>query len=321
VFIVLVISFLLTIGTRESTRVNAVMVGVKLLVLAFFVVVAFTAFNSSHFTPFAPNGASGVTVAAGVIFFAYIGFDAVSTGSEESNNPGRDLPIAIIGSLLISTVIYVLVAIAAVGVAPIETLTGSDAPLAAALREGAGLPWAGGILAAGALVAITTVVLVIMYGQTRIFFAMCRDGMFPRKLAHVHPRFGTPARLTIGFGILIAILAALIPLGEIVKLVNIGTLFAFLLVNIGVLVLRRTRPDMPRPFRVPWAPVLPIVGCLFVVYLMTQLPLTTWVRFIVWLIVGLIIYFAYSRRHSRIRLEGSAAGPNALDPDDNSEPR
>ena len=138
---------------------------------------------------------------------------------------------------------------------------------------------------------------------------------------HVHPRFGTPARLTIGFGILIAILAALIPLGEIVKLVNIGTLFAFLLVNIGVLVLRRTRPDMPRPFRVPWSPVLPIVGCLFVVYLMTQLPLTTWVRFIVWLIVGLIIYFAYSRRHSRIRLEGSAAGPNALDPDDDSEPR
>ena len=172
-------------------------------------------------------------------------------GRRNRKNPGRDLPIAIIGSLLISTVIYVLVSIAAVGVAPVETLTGSDAPLAAALREGAGLPWAGGILAAGALVAITTVVLVIMYGQTRIFFAMCRDGMFPRRLAHVHPRFGTPARLTIGFGILIAILAAFIPLGEIVKLVNIGTLFAFLLVNIGVLVLRRTRPDMPRPFRVP----------------------------------------------------------------------
>ncbi len=321
VFIVLLISFLLTIGTRESTRVNAVMVAVKLIVLAFFIVVAFTAFNSSHFTPFAPNGVSGVTVAAGVIFFAYIGFDAVSTGSEESNNPGRDLPIAIIGSLLISTVIYVLVSIAAIGVAPIETLTGSDAPLAAALREGAGLPWAGGILAAGALVAITTVVLVIMYGQTRIFFAMCRDGMFPRRLAHVHPRFGTPARLTIGFGVLIAILAAFIPLGEIVKLVNIGTLFAFLLVNIGVLVLRHTRPDMPRPFRVPWSPVLPIVGCLFVIYLMTQLPLTTWVRFIVWLIIGMIIYFAYSRRHSRVRLEGAAAGPNALNPDAGSEPR
>ncbi|HSU36132.1 MAG TPA: amino acid permease [Propionibacteriaceae bacterium] len=321
VFIVLVISFLLTIGTRESARVNAIMVGVKLLVLAFFIVVAFTAFNSSHFTPFAPNGVSGVTVAAGVIFFAYIGFDAVSTGSEESTNPGRDLPIAIIGSLLISTVIYVLVSIAAVGVAPVETLTGSDAPLAAALREGAGLPWAGGILAAGALVAITTVVLVIMYGQTRIFFAMCRDGLFPRRLAHVHPRFGTPARLTIGFGILIAILAAFIPLGEIVKLVNIGTLFAFLLVNIGVIVLRHTRPDMPRPFRVPLSPVLPIIGCLFVVYLMSQLPLTTWVRFIVWLIIGLIIYFAYSRRHSRVRLEGGIAGRNALDPNTGSEPR
>ena len=309
VFIVLLITLLLVRGTRESARVNAVMVGVKLLVLAFFVVVAFTAFNSGNFVPFAPNGVSGITVAAGVIFFAYIGFDAVSTGSEESNNPGRDLPIAVIGSLLISTVVYVLVAIAAVGVAPIATLAESDAPLAAALREGAGLPWAGGVLAAGALVAITSVVLVIMYGQTRIFFAMCRDGMFPRRLAHVHPRYGTPARLTIGFGILIAILAAFVPLGEIVKLVNIGTLFAFVLVNIGVIVLRRTRPDMPRPFRVPLSPVLPIIGVLFCLYLMAQLPLTTWVRFVVWLVIGLAIYFLYSRRHSRVRMEHRRLGP------------
>jgi APA family basic amino acid/polyamine antiporter len=320
VFIVLLITVLLVRGTRESATVNAVMVGVKLIVLAFFVIVAFTAFNSGNLVPFAPQGVSGITVAAGVIFFAYIGFDAVSTGSEESNNPGRDLPIAIIGSLLISTVIYVLVAIAAVGVAPIDTLSESDAPLAAALREGAGIPWAGGVLAAGALIAITSVVLVIMYGQTRIFFAMCRDGLFPRRLAHVHPRYGTPARLTIGFGILIAILAAFVPLGEIVKLVNIGTLFAFVLVNIGVIVLRRTRPDMPRPFRVPLSPVLPIIGILFCLYLMTQLPLTTWVRFVVWLVIGLAIYFLYSRRHSRARLENEGGGPG-VHPSDNPDDR
>ena len=311
VFIVLLITFLLVRGTRESARVNAVMVGIKLLVLAFFVVVAFSAFNSGHFVPFAPQGVQGVTVAAGVIFFAYIGFDAVSTGSEESNNPGRDLPIAVIGSLLISTVIYILVAIAAVGVAPVEVLTGSDAPLAAALREGAGIPWAGAVLAAGALIAITTVVLVIMYGQTRIFFAMCRDGLFPRRLAKVHPRYGTPSRLTIGFGVFISLLAAFIPLGEIVKLVNIGTLFAFLLVNIGVIVLRRIRPDMERPFRVPWVPVLPIIGIAFVIALMVQLPGETWIRFVVWLVIGMLIYFLYSRKHSRLRLEldNKEAGP------------
>jgi len=301
ILIVAIITVLLTLGTRESTTANAVMVVIKLCVLMFFIVVAFTAFNSSHFTPFAPDGFAGIASAAGVIFFAYIGFDAVSTGSEESKNPGRDLPIAVIGSLVISTVLYVLVAIAAIGVAPVEVLTGSDAPLAAALREGAGIPWAGGVLALGALIAITSVVLVIMYGQTRIFFAMCRDGLLPRKLAHVHPRYGTPARLTIGFGVLIAILAALVPLDEIVKLVNIGTLFAFVLVNIGVIVLRRTRPDMPRPFRVPFSPVFPLIGIAFCVYLMTVLPGETWIRFVVWLVIGMVIYFAYSRSHSRAR--------------------
>ncbi len=301
ILIVAVITVLLTLGTRESSRANAIMVVVKIVVLVFFVVVAFTAFDSGNFQPFAPQGVTGITAAAGIIFFAYIGFDAVSTGSEESKNPGRDLPIAIIGSLLVSTVIYVLVAIAAVGVAPVDTLSGSDAPLAAALREGAGIPWAGGLLALGALVAITSVVLVIMYGQTRIFFAMCRDGLMPRRLAKVHPRYGTPARLTIGFGVLIAILAAFVPLGAIVELVNIGTLFAFVLVNLGVIILRRTRPDMPRPFRVPLSPVLPLIGIALCVYLMAQLPLDTWLRFLFWLAVGLVIYFTYSYRHSRLR--------------------
>src|SRR3982751_584833 len=225
------------------------------ITLLFFIVVAFANFGTGNFQPFAPEGVDGVTAAAAVIFFAYIGFDAVSTGSEEARRPERDLPLAIIGSLLICTLFYVLTAVGALGIASPDQMKGSDAPLATALDEGAGISWAAGVLALGAVVAITSVVLVIFYGQTRIFFAMCRDGLLPRKLATVNQRFGTPARLTIGLGVLIAILAALVPLGEIVKLVNIGTLFAFVLVNIGVIILRRTRPEMPRPYRVPWSPV------------------------------------------------------------------
>jgi APA family basic amino acid/polyamine antiporter len=313
VVVVLAITVLLTIGTRESARINAVMVIVKIVILLFFIVVAITAFNSSHFTPFAPKGIPGIAAAASTIFFAYIGFDAVTTASEETKKPARDLPIAIIGSLLISTLLYVLVSFTAVGIANTKTLAGSDAPLSTALREGAGIPWAGAVLSLGALIAITSVVLVIMYGQTRIFFAMCRDGLLPRRLASVSPRFGTPAKITIGFGILIAILAALVPLGVIVELTNIGTLFAFILVNIGVIILRRTRPDLERPFKVPLAPVVPIIGILLCGYLIVQLPIETKLRFVVWLVVGLIIYFTYSRTHSRLRTGEKADVPSLGD--------
>jgi APA family basic amino acid/polyamine antiporter len=301
VVVVLGITLLLTIGTRESTRINAVMVGVKIVILLFFIIVAITAFDPTHFTPFAPKGVPGIAAAASTIFFAYIGFDAVTTASEETKKPARDLPIAIIGSLLISTVLYVLVSFTAVGIANTKTLADSDAPLSTALREGAGIPWAGAVLSLGALIAITSVVLVIMYGQTRIFFAMCRDGLLPRRLASVSPRFGTPAKITVGFGILIAILAALVPLSVIVELTNIGTLFAFILVNIGVIVLRRTRPDLERPFKVPFVPVFPAIGIILCGYLIVQLPIETKLRFVVWLIIGLVIYFTYSRKHSRVR--------------------
>src|SRR3954449_13246405 len=315
VVIVLAITFLLVRGTRESATANMVMVVIKIGILIFFIAAAITSFDPANFKNFSPHGFSGITSAAGLIFFAYIGFDAVSTGSEESRNPGKDLPVAIVGSLSLSTLLYILVAIAAVGVAPISTMTSSensDAPLSAALEAGTGLSWASAVLSLGALIAITSVVLVVMYGQTRIFFAMCRDGLLPRRLAAVHPRYGTPARLTIGFGILIAILAAFVPLGEIVKLVNIGTLFAFILVNIGVIVLRRTKPDMRRPFRVPVSPLLPAIGVACCLYLIAQLPVTTYLRFVVWLAVGLVIYFTYSIRHSRPRLrEEHRGGPRA----------
>ncbi|MFI7602953.1 amino acid permease [Actinoplanes sp. NPDC049681] len=309
VFIVLAITLLLVRGVTESARVNLVMVVVKLTVLLFFIVVALFNFGTGHFQPFAPDGVDGVTSAAAIIFFAYIGFDAVSTGSEEARNPAKDLPLAIIGSLVICTIFYVLTAVGAIGIASPQQLEGSDAPLAAALDQGAGISWAAGILALGAVVAITSVVLVIMYGQTRIFFAMCRDGLLPQRLATVNQRYGTPATLTIGLGVLIAILAALVPLSEIVKLVNIGTLFAFILVNVGVIILRRTRPEMPRPYRVPWSPVLPIIGIVFAIYLMADLPLATWIRFVVWLVVGMLIYFLYGYRNSRLRREHAEGTP------------
>ena len=305
VVVVLAITFLLVRGVTESARVNLIMVVVKLVVLTFFIVVAFVNFSTEHFTPFAPAGVDGVTAAAAVIFFAYIGFDAVSTGSEEARKPERDLPLAIIGSLLICTVFYVLTTVGALGIASPDQMKDSDAPLAAALDQGAGMGWAAAILALGAVVAITSVVLVIFYGQTRILFAMCRDGLMPQRLAKVNQRYGTPARLTIILGVLISILAALVPLGTIVELVNIGTLFAFVLVNIGVIILRRTRPEMPRPYRVPWSPVLPLLGIAFAVYLMTDLPWETWLRFGIWLVTGLVIYALYGYRHSRVRQPGA----------------
>ncbi len=300
VAIVIAVMFLLSRGVRETARANIVMVVVKLVILAFFIIVAFSAaFSLDNLKPFAPEGTHGVVSAAAVIFFAYIGFDAVSTGAEEAKNPKRDLPLAIVGSLVICTVIYMLVSIAAVGSLDAEALSESDAPLAQALDEGAGISWAASLLAFGALVAITSVLVTIFYGQTRIFFAMARDGLLPRAIAKVNPRTGTPVKLTFGMGIAIATLAAIAPLSEIVKLVNIGTLFAFFLVNIGVMILRRTHPEMERPFRVPFVPVFPIIGCALIVYLMTQLPGTTWWRFVIWLIIGLLVYYFYGRKHSQ----------------------
>ena len=294
------VTALLVYGVRESARTNTVMVALKIAILIFFIVVGVTSINGDNFSPWAPNGFSGTTDAAALIFFAYIGFDAVSTSGEEAENPQRDLPIAIIGALLIATLLYILVSIVAVGLAPADKLAGSDAPLSDAIKIGAGLDWAANLLSFGALVAITSVTLTILYGQTRIFFAMSRDGLLPRIFSRLSPR-QTPAFTTVMFGILTAIIAALLPLSEIAKLVNIGTLFAFLIVNIGVIVLRRTQPDLERGFRVPFVPWFPIIGSLLCIYLMTKLELVTWYRFFGWLIIGLVVYYLYGRTHSRLQ--------------------
>ena len=307
VFLVLAVSALLIVGIRESARTNTVMVLVKLAVLLFFIAIGITAFHSDNLSPFTPKGFNGTVDAAALIFFAYIGFDAVSTGSEEARKPARDLPIAIIGSLVIATVLYIIVSIVAVGALPFKELKGSDAPLADVLDKGAGVSWAAHIISFGALVAIASVTLTILYGQTRVMFAMCRDGLMFQQLARVSERTGTPVLLTGIFGVLIAILAALVPLTEIAKLVNIGTLFAFLLVNVGVIWLRRTRPDLERGFRVPFVPVFPIIGAALCIFLMKYLEATTWIRFGVWLAIGLVIYALYGYRNSRLR-RGEATG-------------
>jgi basic amino acid/polyamine antiporter, APA family len=303
--LVLAIAGVLIAGVRESARSNTVMVVGKILVLLFFIAVAFSAFNRDHFSDFAPNGFDGIEEAAALIFFAYIGFDAVSTGSEEVKRPQRDLPIAIVGSLLIATVLYILVAVAAVGALPADQLAGQDAPLSVALSEGAGIGWGADIVTLGALVAITSVVLTMLFGETRIAFSMCRDGLLPERLAAVWERTRTPVILTVLFAVPIALIAAFVPLTEIAELVNIGTLFAFFLVNVAVIWLRRSKPDLERGFRVPLVPFVPVIGAALCIYLMLKLPGETWLRFIVWLAIGAVVYTLYGFRNSRLRRDAT----------------
>ena len=295
-------------GVRESARTNTIMVITKLAIVVLFIILAFTGFNSDNLHPFSPNGFSGVVDGAAIVFFAYIGFDAISTSGEETKNPGRDLPIAIVGSLIICTILYILVALSAVAAVPYNKID-EAAPLAEIMRA-LDFNWAATLISFGALVAITSVVLTILYGQTRIMFAMSRDGLVPRRLGGCTPTRHTPVFITGLFALLICIPAAFVPLSEIAKLVNIGTLFAFVITNAGVIVLRRTRPDLDRTFRVPFVPVFPIIGIVLAVYLMTRLEAATWWRFAIWLVIGLVIYFTYGIRHSRLR-QGEVANPEA----------
>jgi APA family basic amino acid/polyamine antiporter len=311
-FLVLAVAGVLMLGVRESARTNTMMVFFKLAVLALFLVLGITAFHADNFSPFFVKGEGfgGTVTAATLIFFAYIGFDAVSTSSEEVKEPKRDLPIAIIGSLAIATTLYIAVAVVATGALPFAQLKGQDAPLAEVLDKGAGITWGAQVISLGALVAITSVVLTLLYGQSRILFAMSRDGLMPKRVARVHPTRRTPMFIIGICGLLFAILAALVPLKAIVELVNIGTLFAFVVVNAGVIILRRTRPEMERGYRVPLVPIFPIIGIGLCVYLMADLPGITWLRFLIWMAIGLVIYFFYGRSHSRLR-RGEVANPDA----------
>ncbi len=294
--IIVLLAILLSIGVQVSAHFNAAMVFVKLLAITVFIVVASGNIDPAHWTPFLPNGWSGVTAGAAYIFFAYIGFDAVSTAAEECVNPRRDLPIGILASLGVCTVIYVVVSALLTGIVPYTTLN-VPSPVADVMLR-LGHHWASGFIAAGAIAGLTTVMLVLFYGLTRIFFAMSRDGLLPPVFSTVHARTRTPITVIAATGMIMALVAGFIPMEQVTKLVNFGTLAAFVLVCFGVIMLRHTHPDLPRPFRTPFSPLVPILGILFCGYLMASLPVTTWMAFVVWLAIGLIFYFGYSRTHS-----------------------
>jgi basic amino acid/polyamine antiporter, APA family len=298
VFIVTAITAVLIIGVKESAWFNTTMVGIKLVVLAFFLIIGAFYVKPANFHPFMPNGWAGVQAGAAVVFFAFIGFDAVSTAAEECRNPRRDLPIGILGSLGICTIIYMLVAVVLTGMYPWQKL-GVDEPLSEAMNA-VNLPWAAGIVAFGSVIAHTAVLLVFQLGQPRILYAMSRDRLLPRAMAKTHPRFRTPHVATLLTGLFVAVGSALASLDEMADLCNIGTLSAFIIVCAGVLVLRWRDPHRSSGFRTPWVPLVPLLGIASCFWLMLGLPLIAWVRFIVWLIVGLVFYVCYGiwTRHS-----------------------
>ena len=297
--VVLLATVVLLGGVRQSGAVTTVTTALKVAVLVFFVVVAVFGFRAENLAPFAPAGIAGVTGAASLVFFSFIGFDAASTAGEEARNPQRDLPRAIVVSLALVTVVYVLVALTAVGAVGVDVLAGSDASLAVVLQQVTGSGWPATVLAAGAVVAIASVVLTVLYGQTRVLVAMSRDGLVPPLFARVGAR-RVPTANTLVVGSVVAVLAALVPLGQLAEATSIGTLVAFGLVNIGVVVLRRTRPDLPRSFRVPWVPVVPLLGLGMCALLVAGLSSATWLAFGAWSAVGLVVYFAYGRHRSKL---------------------
>lgn len=309
--VVLLATVVLLGGIRESARVTTVTTMIKIAVLIFFVAVAVTAFDSSNLHPFSPYGVSGVGAAASMVFFSFIGFDAASTAGEEAKNPQRDLPRAIIISLGIVTLMYVLVALTAVGAVGVDNVSSSGASLATVLETVTGRGWPATILAGGAVIAIASVVLTVLYGQTRILVAMSRDGLMPPVLSRVGKQ-RVPTVNTLIVGGVVAVLSALVPLGELVNATNIGTLVSFGLVNIGVLVLRRTKPDLPRSFRT-LVPLVPVIGVAMCVWLLIHLPGVTWLAFTLWSAVGLVVYFGYGRRRSLLDNDVTAevAAPEA----------
>ncbi|MFJ5530667.1 amino acid permease [Streptomyces sp. NPDC093261] len=338
--LVLLLTTILVVGMKLSARVTRLVVAVKVAVVLIVIVAGAFFVNTANYRPFVPKaeavpasaslkapliqliagwvpsdfGVLGIFTAASVVFFAFIGFDIVATTAEETRDPQRDMPRGILGSLLICTTLYVAVSIVVTGMQHYNDLS-VDAPLADAFKS-IGHPWYAGVISFGAAVGLTTVCLILLLGQTRVFFAMSRDGLLPRFFSRVHPRFQTPHRPTIVLGVIVAVVAGFTSLSELAELVNIGTLFAFIVVAIGVVILRRTRPDLPRAFRTPFVPVVPILSVCASLWLMLNLPAMTWLRFAVWLVAGFLVYFLYGRTHSRVGEEQRAAGRVTGRPDD-----
>ena len=353
VVLVLVLGLLVTVGIKESLRVNLVLVALKLFVVLFVIIAGIGFINPANYSPFVPPaappvdagsatawatqpllqwmtgavpttfGVGGVLAGAALVFFAYIGFDVVATTAEETKNPQRDLPIGIIASLAICTVMYCAVALVVTGMVPYDQLDPSAALANAFAFHGQS--WMATLISAGAVAGLTTVVLTLMIGATRLIFAMCRDALLPMGLAKVHPKYRTPWLITAIVTVVVAVVAGVTPVGVLEEMVNIGTLSAFVLVSIGVVVLRRKRPDLKRSFSVPLSPWLPILSAVICSYLMLNLSVETWLRFLIWLALGFIIYFAYSRGHSRLEtgvgirpdmLKAMEEGHGPANPDD-----
>ena len=314
--IVLGIMVLLIVGVRESARFNAAMVAVKLAAVAFFILIGFTYVKPENWSPFMPYGFSGVMTGAAVVFFAYIGFDAVSTTAEEAKNPSRDLPIGIIASLIICTLLYLIVAGILTGIVPVVQYKADmqflNAPVGYALAV-INKDWAAGLVSAGAVAGITSVLLVMLMSQPRIFFAMSRDQLLPAGVSKVHPKFRTPYITTIITCVIVSIVAAFVPIQILGEMTSIGTLFAFVVVSLAVIILRIKRPEAVRPFRVPFGFVIPVLGVVSCLYLMVSLSVMTWVRFLGWLDIGMVIYWFYGRTHSPLADKAEQARRSAVE--------
>lgn len=328
VVVALVVMAVLIFGIKLSSMINQVVVAIKVVVVVAVIVVGIGFIKISNYTPFIPPsksveggmggfsdlplitsllgvepavfGLAGVVSGAAVVFFAFIGFDIVATTAEEAKNPQRDVPIGILGSLAIVTLMYMAVSLVITGMQSYTDIDPEDAAPLTTAFDAVGVEWMGNLVAVGACIGLTVVVMILMLGQTRVAFAMARDGLLPRGLADVHPKFGTPYRITLITGVMVAAIAGFVDLNTLADLVSIGTLFAFVLVSVGVLILRRTRPDLPRAFRVPAAPAVAGLAVLLCFYLMLNLTGATWIRFLVWMVLGLVVYFLYSYRNSRL---------------------
>jgi len=312
VLIIGILTTLLVIGIRESANFNNIIVLVKLVVIVLFIVFGFQYISTDNWVPFIPErvidanghghfGWFGIVSAAGVIFFAYIGFDAVSTLAQEAKNPQRDMPKGILGSLVVCTILYILVALVMTGIVNYKELN-VPAPIALAIdKTGDALSWLRFPVKLGAIAGLSSVILVMLMGQPRVFFSMAKDGLLPASFAKVHPKFKTPYITTILTGVVAAFFAGILPINILGELVSIGTLFAFVIVCIGIIVLRKSRPDIPRPFKTPWVPLVPILGAAICFLQMLGLPMDTWLRLIIWMAIGLAIYFLYGIKHSKIQ--------------------
>ncbi|WP_328383765.1 amino acid permease [Streptomyces sp. NBC_00400] len=330
--LVLVLTGILVLGMKLSSRVTTVVVGIKVTVVLLVIIAGSFLINGDNYEPFIPPsksseaggglaaplaelifgftpstfGVMGVFAAAAVVFFAFIGFDIVATAAEETRNPQRDVPRGILGSLAICTVLYVAVSVVVTGMEKYSKLS-TDAPLADAFKD-LGHPFFADLISFGAAVGLTSVCMILLLGQSRVFFAMSRDGLLPRVFSRAHPRYGTPYRSTLVLGAIVALVSGFTSIDELAELVNIGTLFAFVVVAVGVVLLRRSRPDLPRSFRTPWVPVVPMLSVVASLWLMLNLPAETWVRFAFWMVVGFGVYFLYGRSHSRLGIRSRQSG-------------